>query len=114
MSEYDINAHVNKRHNEFIQKHNLDKVKSKAAKQVAGTKYSNDKTKDIHPEYRNNELYHKASEHAREINSEVRDKLHKGYSKMAKSHPEELKHHLLNKRHIFSDRQTSETSSLSI
>lgn len=95
MSDYDIHSHVEKRHKEFIEKHGLNRVKSKAAAQVAGTKYSNPVSKDIHPEYRNNPLYHKASEHARQVNKEVRDKLHDGYSKMSKSHHEELKDHLL-------------------
>lgn len=96
MSEYDLHGHAEKRHQEFMKKHNLGKTKSAAAKAVAGEKYIGDpKEKNLHPEYRNNELYHKASEHARQVNKEVRDKLHKGYSEMAKSHHEELKHHLL-------------------
>lgn len=93
MSEYDIHAHADMRHQEFMKKHKLGTVKSRAAKHVAGEK-------ELHPghtspSYRNNPLYHKASEHATQVNREVRDKLHKGYSEMAKSHHEELKHHLL-------------------
>jgi len=96
LSEYDIHGHAAQRHKEFQEKHGLEKVKSKAAAQVAGQKYiGNPKDKKRHPEYRNNPLYHEAQKHASQINNEVRDKLHKGYSHMAKTHHEELKHHIL-------------------
>jgi len=95
MSEYDIHGHVEKRHQEFMKKHNLGTVKAKAQRAVNGPKHLDTEKKVENPEYRNNELYHKASEHARSVNKEVRDKLHKGYTKMSKSHPEELKHHIL-------------------
>ena len=93
MSDYDIHGHAEKRHQEFMKKHNLGTVKSKAAKLVAGEK--KDEHGNDNPGYRNNEMYHIASEHARKVNKEVRDKLHKGYSKMAETHHEELKHHLM-------------------
>ena len=93
LHEYDIHGHVEKRHREFMKANKLGDVKSKAAESVAGSKYL--KNGKDNPSYRNNPLYKKASEHATQINTEVRDKLHKGYNEMAKNKHEDLKHHIL-------------------
>ena len=95
MSEYDIHGHVEKRHKEFMEKHGLGSNKAAAVRKIKGPKHLDAEKKVENPDYKNSELYHAASDHARKINNEVRDKLHKGYSTMAKSHHEELKHHIL-------------------
>ena len=95
MSEYDIYSHTEKRHLEFMKKHGLGTNKAAAVRKIKGPKHLDADKKVENPGYKNSELYHAASDHARKVNNEVRDKLHKGYSKMAKSHHEELKHHLL-------------------
>ena len=95
MSNYDIHSHVEKRQQEFINKHKLSSVRTTAQKQIKGEKFLDKEKKQKNPHYKTSDLYHKASEHARKVNNEVRDKLHEGYSKMSHSHPEELKHHIL-------------------
>lgn len=95
MSDYDIHGHVEKRHLEFMTKHNLGTNKAAAVRSIKGPKHLDAEKKVENPGYKSSELYKKAGEHAKQINGEVRDKLHKGYSEMAKSHPEELKHHIL-------------------
>lgn len=95
MSDYDIHGHVAKRHQEFMTRHGLGTNKAAAVRAIKGPKYLDAAGKKENPGYKNSELYHKASAHAKIINNEVRDKLHAGYSAMAKSHHEELKHHLL-------------------
>jgi len=96
MSEYDIHGHTEQRHLEFMKKHGLGTNKAAAVRAIKGPKHLDAHGKVENPDYKNSDLYHAASEHARKINNEVRDKLHKGYSKMAQSHHEELKQHLLN------------------
>jgi hypothetical protein len=95
MSEYDIHSHVHNRHLEFMTKHKLGTNKAAAVRAIKGPKHLDNEKKVENPEYKKSDLYKKAGEHARKINGEVRDKLHKGYSTMAQSHPEELKHHIL-------------------
>ena len=87
---HDLLGHAEKRHQEFMKKNGLGTNTSAAAKAVAGEK--KDAAGNDNPEYRNNELYHKASEHARKVNTEIRDKLHEGYSQMSQK---DLKNHLL-------------------
>ena len=95
MSEYDIHAHVAKRHQEFMDKHKLGTNKAAAIRTIKGPKHLDSEKKIENPNYKTSEVYHKGVEHSKQINTEVRDKLHKGYSKAAQSHPEELKHHIL-------------------
>ena len=94
-SEYDIHAHVTKRHQEFMNKHNLGTNKAAAIRVIKGPKHLDSAGKVESPHYKSSDVYHEGVIHSKKINNEVRDKLHKGYSKMANSHPEELKHHLL-------------------
>lgn len=95
MSEYDIHSHTEKRHLEFMKKHGLGTNKAAAVRTIKGPKHLDAEKKVENPDYKNGELYHAASVHARKINNEVRDKLHKGFSKMAQTHHEHLKNHLL-------------------
>ena len=95
LNEYDIHGHVAMRHQEFMDKHKLGTNKSAAIRKIKGPKHLDDDKKISNPDYKTSRVYHKGVEHSKQINTEVRDKLHKGYSEMAKSHHEELKHHLL-------------------
>jgi len=96
IGEYDIHGHVAMRHKEFMDKHKLGTNKAAAIRKIKGGTSHLDDAKTIkNPDYKTSRVYHKGVEHSKQINTEVRDKLHKGYSEMAKSHPEELKHHIL-------------------
>jgi hypothetical protein len=101
---HDLLGHANAEHEKFMKKHGLGdpklnkngvKVynKAKASSQVAGEKYLDEKKKIKNPQYRNNINYNVAKDNAKKINSEIRDKLHEGYSQMKH---EDLKKHLLN------------------
>jgi hypothetical protein len=95
MSDYNIHSHAEKRHLEFMTKHNLGTNKAAAVRAIKGPKHL-DKEKTVeNPHYKSSDVYHEAGAHARTVNKEVRDKLHKGYHEMSKKHPEELKHHIL-------------------
>ena len=95
ISEYDIHGHTENRHLEFMKKHGLGTNKAAAVRSIKGPKHLDDDKKVENPDYKNSDLYHQASDHARKINNEVRNKLHKGYSAMAKSNHAALKDHLL-------------------
>jgi hypothetical protein len=94
-NEYDLHGHAEMRQKEFMDKHKLGSIKSRAEKSIKGPKHLDDDKKIDNPDYKESDIYHKAQAHSKIINNEVRDKLHKGYSEMAKSNHEELKHHLL-------------------
>jgi hypothetical protein len=91
-----FHGHVEQRHKEFMEKHGLGTNKAAAVRKIKGPKHLDVEKKIENPDYKSSDLYHAASEHARKINGEVRDKIHKLYSNAAKTHHEELKHHLLN------------------
>lgn len=96
LSEYDIHGHTEKRHKEFMKKHGLGTNKAAAVRAIKGPKHLDADKKVENPDYKTSDLYHEAGQHARTINREMRDRLHKGYSEMAKkSKHEELRHHLL-------------------
>lgn len=92
---HDLIGYVNREHDKFMKKHGLggtNRIKSKAASEVAGEKYLDEKKKIKNPQYRNNINYTAAKKDASRINNQVRDKLHEGYSQM---NAEDLKDHFL-------------------
>lgn len=88
----DIEGHHKKRWNEFMKKNNLSGSFAQIEKTVKGKKYLDDSKKIRNPKYRDNPLFHKASEHRQIIDNEVRDKLHSHMSKMEHN---DVKKHLL-------------------
>lgn len=80
----DLESDVKKHQSSFVKKKGLPTVMSQAAAKIAGKK----ETKS----YRNNPAYREALEHAKMINTKVRDKLHQHYSSMKSN---DLKEHML-------------------
>jgi hypothetical protein len=89
---HDLHGEADKMQKDYMEKNELGNVKTKAQKIIKGEKYSDATEKKENPKYKNNEAYRAAGEHAKTINTAVRDKLHEGYSNM---HHEALREHLL-------------------
>lgn len=80
---------------EFMKTHKLGTNSAAAIRTIKGPKHLDDDKKVKNPAYKTSPLYHKAQKHTEEIHRAVRDNLHSGYSRVAASHHDEFKEHLL-------------------